>query len=401
MIMDFESSRVYLGPCGIGLGHAGRIIPVARELRSQGAEVMFSTYLEAVEFVRRQGFPVVRSPAMSLASDSTGRIDLKATVLNHGVPAISTFIRQITAEMEFMKAFRPDVVVSDSRLSTVVAGKLLGLPVALVINQFRLMVPSAELGSSLTRLVDGSLMTVLSGGWGSSDVILIPDFPMPYTICIDSLRIPQMYRDKVRMVGFILEKGPGEVHGWEAVRKTAGATGEDRLIYAAISGPRQEREPLIRMLEPIFEGFPERYKVAMSRGIPGGGSEPSRRGNLTGIPWVEDRYQFLKASNIVVGRGGHNTIMQAICYRKPSIIIPTPNHTEQYANARRAKELGLSEAIHQEDVNEETLLNLADRLLSDEGYERRLGEIASKGMANGLDNAVEAISELLLKWRSV
>jgi UDP:flavonoid glycosyltransferase YjiC (YdhE family) len=397
LIVNLEGSRIYLGPCGIGLGHVGRIVPVARELKRRGAEVMFSTYLEAVEFVRQQGFPVVRSPAMSLVSDSTGRIDLKATALNHGVPAVSTFMRQITAEMEFMKAFRPDVVVSDSRLSTVAAGKLLGLPVVLVINQFMLMVPSAELGSNLTRLMDGGLMTILSGGWGSSDAILIPDFPMPYTICIDSLRIPQMYRDKVRMIGFILEKGADEVHGWEAVREAAGATEEDRLIYAAISGPHQEREPLIRMLEPIFEGFPEGYKVAMSRGIPGGGSEPSRRGSLTSIPWVEDRYLFLKASDIVVGRGGHNTVMQAICYRKPSIIIPTPNHTEQYANARRAKELGLSEAIHQKDVSEVTLLNLVDRLLSNEGYQRHLGEIASKGMANGLDNAVKAISNLLPK----
>jgi hypothetical protein len=46
-------------------------------------------------------------------------------------------------------------------------------------------------------------------------------------------------------------------------------------------------------------------------------------------------------------------------------------------------------------VDEGTLLNLADRLLSDESYQRRLGEIASKGMANGLDNAVEEISALL------
>jgi len=395
MMMELDDAKIYLGPCGIGLGHVGRIVPVARELRRRGAEVMFSTYLEAVEFVRQAGFPVARSPAMSLVSDSTGRIDLKATALTHGVPALSTFMRQITAEMEFMKAFKPDVVVSDSRLSTVAAGKLLGLPVALVINQFRLMVPSAELGSTLTRLVDGSLMTVLSGGWGSSDAILIPDFPMPYTICIDSLRIPQIYKDKVKMVGFILEKGPGEVHGWEAIRETAGATEEDRLIYAAISGPRQEREPLIRMLGPIFEGFPEGYRVVMSRGIPGGGSEPSRRGSLTSIPWVDDRYQYLKASDIVVGRGGHNTIMQSICYGKPSIIIPTPNHTEQYANARRAKELGLSEAIHQEEANRETLLGLADSILSDKGYGRRFEEIASKGMANGLENTVDAISQLL------
>ena len=57
------------------------------------------------------------------------------------------------------------MVVSDSRLSTVAAGKLLGLPVALIINQFRLMVPASEFNQNLTRIVDGGIMTVLSGGW--------------------------------------------------------------------------------------------------------------------------------------------------------------------------------------------------------------------------------------------
>ncbi|MDP7443283.1 MAG: glycosyltransferase family protein, partial [Candidatus Bathyarchaeota archaeon] len=203
--MDFDGSRVYIGPCGIGLGHVGRTIPVAMELKRRGAEVMFSTYLEAVEFVRRQGFPVVKSPAISLVSDSTGRIDLKATVLKQGVFALTTLMKQIKAEMEYIKSFRPNIVVSDSRLSTLAAGKLLGIPVVLIINQFRLMIPASQLNQNITKIVDGGIMTMLSGGWGSSDVIIIPDFPRPYTICLDSLRIPQLYKDRVKIGGFILE----------------------------------------------------------------------------------------------------------------------------------------------------------------------------------------------------
>jgi UDP:flavonoid glycosyltransferase YjiC (YdhE family) len=397
MPLDFEGSKIFLGPCGIGLGHVGRIIPVAKELKRQGAEVMFSTYLEAVEFVRRQGFPVVRSPAISLVSDSTGRIDLKATVLSRGVSSFATLVRQIKAEMEYMKAFGPDVVVSDSRLSTVAAGKLLGLPVALILNQFRLMVPTAELNQNLTRIIDGGIMTVLSGGWGSSDVIIIPDFPRPYTICLDSLRIPRLYQDRVRMGGFILEKKPEEVQDSERVRAEAGASDTDKLIYAAISGPRQEKMPLIKMLKPIFEDFPEDVKVVMSTGDPEGGSEPVTSGSLTVIPWVEDRYSYLKAADAIICRGGHNTIMQSICYGKPSIIIPTPNHTEQYANARRAKELGFGEAIHQDDVGREKFLSLIEMLTSNPEYEERFGKINAMGFTDGIENTVKAIRELLPK----
>jgi UDP:flavonoid glycosyltransferase YjiC (YdhE family) len=372
----------------------GRTIPIARELKHRGAEVMFSTYLEAVEFVRRQGFPVVRSPAISLVSDSTGRIDLKATVLNRGVSALATFVKQIKAEMEYIKSFRPDVVVSDSRLSTVAAGKLLGLPVALIINQFRLMIPISEFNQNLTRIIDGGIMTVLSGGWGSSDVIIIPDFPQPYTICLDSLRIPRLYQDRVRMGGFILERRPEEVRDSERVRAETGAE-SDKLIYAAISGPKQEKVPLIRILKPILENFPENIKVVMSTGDPEGGSDPVTSGSLTTIPWVEDRYRYLKAADMIICRGGHNTIMQSICYSKPSIIIPTPNHTEQYANARRAKELGFAEAIHQDDVSREMLLELIEMLTPNLEYEDRFRKINTMGFMDGIENTLETISGLI------
>ena len=373
----------------------GRALPVAEELVRRGAEAMFSTYLEGVDYVKRKGFPVVSSPALSLASDSTGRIDLRASAVTQGVSALPRFMQQVTSEMEYMKAFGPDVVVSDTRLSSVIAGKLLGLPVVLMLNQFMPMVPRNEQNLTLSRIVDGSILTLLSRGWGASDAILIPDFPEPYTISLDSLRIPKPYRHLVRMVGFILPRKPEEVEDTGRVREEAGATEGERLIYAAISGPRREREPLLKLLRPVFEGFPDGYKVVMSMGDPDGGSKPTRSGSLTTIPWVVDRYEYLKACDLVVCRGGHNTIMQSICYGKPSIIVPTPNHTEQYANARRAKELGFAEALHQEELDRDRLLEVTDSLLSDPKYEERFAEIASKGFSDGIDNTLSAISDLI------
>jgi UDP-N-acetylglucosamine--N-acetylmuramyl-(pentapeptide) pyrophosphoryl-undecaprenol N-acetylglucosamine transferase len=391
----FEGVRVYFSPCGMGLGHVGRALPVAEELVRRGAEVMFSTYLEGVEYIRRMGFPVVSSPALSLASDLTGRIDLRASAVTQGVPALPRFMQQVKKEMEYMKAFGPEVVVSDTRLSSVVAGKLLGLPVALMLNQFMPMVPRSEQNLMLSKILDGGILTLLSRGWGASDVILIPDFPEPYTISQDSLRIPKPYRHLVKMVGFILPRKPEEVEDTGRVREEAGATGGETLIYAAISGPRQEREPLIRLLRPIFEGFPSGNRVVMSMGDPEGGSNPASSGNLTAIPWVVDRYEYLKACDLVVCRGGHNTIMQSICYGKPSIIVPTPNHTEQYANARRAKELGFAEALHQKELDRDRLLEVADSLLSEPKYGERFTEISSKGFFDGIVNILSVISDLI------
>ena len=392
---SFDGAKVFFSPCGIGLGHVGRVLPVAEELVRRGAEVMFSTYLDGVDFVRKRGFPVVTAPALSLESDSTGRIDLRATAVSQGVPALRRFMQQITSEVEYMKAFEPDVVFSDSRLSSVIAGKLLGLPVALMLNQFLPMLPRGKQNKMLLQIFDGGVMTLLGRGWAASDVILIPDFPEPYTISLASLRVPKAHRHLVKMVGFILPRKPEEVEDTGRVREEAGAIGDQRLIYAAVSGPRQEREPLIRLLTPIFEGFPESYRIVMSMGVPDGGSEPSASGALTTIQWVADRFEYLKACDLVVCRGGHNTIMQSISYGKPAIIVPTPNHTEQYLNAKRAMELGFAEALHQEDLTRERLLEVAERLLSDIGIRKRLDEMASKGFVDGLENTVSAISQLM------
>jgi UDP:flavonoid glycosyltransferase YjiC (YdhE family) len=392
---DFNGARVFFSPCGMGLGHVGRALPIADELRGRGAEVMFSTYLEGVDYVRRRGFQVVSSPPLSLESDSTGRVDMRVSAISQGVSAVPCFMQQVTAEIEYMKAFKPDVVLSDTRLSSVIAGKLLGLPVALMLNQFMPIIPRSGFNGSLFKLVDGSVLTLLGRGWAASDVILIPDFPEPYTISLGSLRIPKPYKRLVRMVGFIRPRRPEDAEDTGRVREEAGASEGQRLIYAAISGPTQEREPLVRLLRPMFEGFSDDFRVVMSLGRPDGGSTPSHSGALTTIPWVVDRFEYLKACDLVVCRGGHNTIMQSICYSKPAMIVPTPSHTEQYMNANRAKELGFAELVHQRDLSRDTILRVADELLSDPKYAVNLAEVNSKGFSNGIENTVSALSELL------
>jgi len=392
----FDGARIYFSPCGIGLGHVGRCHPVAEELMRRGAEVFFSTYLEGVDYLRRHGLPFAASPAISMVNDATGSIDLKMSSIRNGIPAAPTFWRQVVWELGCVKAFSPDLVVSDSRLSSIFAAKLLGVPVVLILNQFQPIIPRSEDRFMLTRLGNGIILTFIGKGWAMSDAILIPDFPEPYTISLDSLRIPGHCRERVRLVGSILSKKPGDVGGARRVRKEVGVGDGQRLIFAAISGPRPERMPLLSMLEPIFAGFPEEYRVLMSMGMPGIRSDPVSKGPLTMVPWVPDRFGYLKACDLVVSRGGHETIMQSICYGKPSIIIPVPKHSEQYGNARRAMELGVAEALHQCDLSREKLLDLIGGMLGNGRYEERLQEMNERNhLGDGVENTVSAIGEFL------
>jgi UDP:flavonoid glycosyltransferase YjiC (YdhE family) len=238
-------------------------------------------------------------------------------------------------------------------------------------------------------------MTLIGRGWGYADKILIPDFPAPYTLSIDCLRIPGPYQSKVELIGAILPKMPREAKNRDEVRTKLGVGPDQKLIYAGISGPRAERLPLLKALAPIFESYPDEFRVVMSMGNPNGTSKPVRMGSLIEVDWVSDRFDVLNACDLVISRGGHETMMQSICYDKPSIIIPVPKHPEQYGNARRAQELGVAHAVHQRNIERDGLLLLTEEMLSNDSFGRRLAELNRKGIGGGVEKSLTALSGIM------
>lgn len=390
--MELTGKRVYLSPCGMGLGHVSRCVPIANEVQRRGGDVMISTYLEGVDYAAHHGFDVVEAPEIYLVTDSTGSIDLKATVSTHGITALRTLLQQILFEIEQIITFKPDIIFSDTRVSTIIAARLLGKQCIVLLNQFLPRAPRDE-DTNFWKMVDGTVMTVLGRIWTMATRVIIPDLPEPYTISLDSLRAPKRYGAKMDLVGSILGVKPEDNIDSSIIRKRLGVREDQILVYAGISGPRLERMPLIHKLTPIFKEFPDRFHVVMSMGNPDGGNEPRRVGNLTMIPWIIDRYSFLNACDVVISRGGHETIMQSIGYMKPSIIIPTPRHPEQYGNARRAKEIGVAEAMHQRDVSVASLVKVIDHLLNNSSV-RNLKEMKeNKHFDEGLERIIEILKE--------
>jgi UDP:flavonoid glycosyltransferase YjiC (YdhE family) len=193
--------------------------------------------------------------------------------------------------------------------------------------------------------------------------MLIPDFPAPYTISASNLAIPKRYKKKVKLIGPIVSDEPKRRSSRGALNGSHFFASRKPLIYAAVSGPKTERTVLAGLLLESLAGFPSEYDVVISRGEPNGSSAPVRDRNLTVYGWIEDQYEVLEASSVVVSRAGHGTIMKSIMLRKPMILIPIPDHTEQYGNAKRASKLGLAEIVPQREVTTERLLDATKKLL--------------------------------------
>jgi UDP:flavonoid glycosyltransferase YjiC (YdhE family) len=208
-----------------------------------------------------------------------------------------------------------------------------------------------------------------------------------------NLNIPRSYRKNVRLVGPILPVHPDKLPNEDELREKLGLQLSKPVVFVPISGPTLERAFLTEILSKILLQFPSDYQVVVSLGYPNTDDKPIRRGNVTIYKWIPHRFEYLKACDLVIGRAGHGTITQCMCYGKPMILVPTPNHTEQFGNAVQAMDLGVAEIIQQEEVSRERLLKDVKRVLTGEVPDR-LKEVQREVLKyDGLDTVVKTIVE--------
>ena len=389
--------RVYFSPCGIGLGHVGRCVPIARELENRGVETFFSTYNEGLRFLKSENAKnVVEAPPVGLKVKPDGTIDFRRTAANPG-PFVASYLltKQVVAEIENMKAFKPDVVVSDSRATPVIAAKLMGIPCLCILNQFQIIIPRRKRFLRLAKFADMISLTLIGKIW-TAGLTLIPDFPPPYTISVGNLNIPKAYRRKVKLVGPIIHVRPEQLPNKEKLREKLGLD-ERPVIFAPISGPVKERAFFTGILRKIFMEFPKDFQIVMSLGYPNAPTDPMQYENLRIYRWMADqtRFEYLKACDLVISRAGHTTISQSIYYGKPMILIPTPSHTEQLNNAKRTAQIGIAKVMAQRKLTTKTLLKNVEKTLKDEKiYERTIQVQNEVSGVNGLETSTEIILEI-------
>ncbi|WEU40915.1 MAG: hypothetical protein OdinLCB4_003120 [Candidatus Odinarchaeum yellowstonii] len=391
------SKRVYFAPNGIALGHAGRCIPAAKKLVKRGDSVIFSTYGDAVEFIQTAGFQVLYTPPLKFEESIDGSVAMLQTSLKWP-RHILTFLKQVKNEIVNMKKFKPDIIVSDSRLSPLFAGVLLDIPRLLLLHQIRMLIPHRKelspLQKKLKHFGEDIIMYDTNIFWSVSNLILAPDFPFPYTIAKDNLNVPIKMLRKVEFIGQVISKRPEELPEKEELRRRLGL--DDRpLIYAGVAGTMIERMNLIKILEDILVKLPDKYQVIFTKGSPGKTDQPVYENeNIKIYNWVSDRYSILKSADLVISRAGHNTIAECFYYGKPMILIPTPAHTEHQGNAKSVMQMGVAQILQQHEVNYKTLVNSIENMLNSSSVNKRIAAIQrAVSKFNAVNTIIERIDQ--------
>ena len=338
---------------------------------------------------------MIKAPPIGFQVKPDGSIDFRQTAINPGPFLASlTLLNQIDSEVRTIQGYDPDVIVSDSRASSLLAGRLLRVPRVCILNQFQPIVPRRTRNLRLARFADIITLTIIGKIWTGGNTVLIPDFPEPYTISVGNLTIPKSYRKNVNLIGPILPTRPKDLPTKKELIKKLNLPTDKPIIFAPLSGPTSEKAFVTGMLRKILLEFPVNYEIIMSYGYPSADNKPIRHGNLTIYKWVPNRFEYLKACDLTIARAGHGTITQSMCYGKPQIIIPTPGHTEQISNAKQAEDIGVAKVILQNRLNREKLLITVKEVL-DQGMVERAVEVQEEALKyDGLENAVNRVIEV-------
>jgi UDP-N-acetylglucosamine--N-acetylmuramyl-(pentapeptide) pyrophosphoryl-undecaprenol N-acetylglucosamine transferase len=365
---------------------------VADHLKQEGMAVRFSSYGEAASYVSLRGYKCATVAPVEFAWSMEGGFSVKDSLAN--VPMwFANFSRQVNQETRNMLMFSPDVVVADSRLSPLVAARMLNVRSVVVLNQIKLLLSPRLRDLAASRMFENVVGEFLGSMWAMADRVLVPDLPPPYTLSAHNVWDIGSAARKLEYIGFA---SPKPQITEEQVSKVALRLGLDRirpLVFIHISGPFQTRPALIKVALETAKRLDPKIQFVISEGNPKGNIEPKRMGKLSWFyEWCPVRDEIFAASDLLVLRGGHVALSQAIQFGKPVVTVPIENHGEQLGNSTKVAELGAGVMLHPKRLRPEQLGDAIEKVLDNPEYKKKavgLQRLAEN--LNGIDNIVQIV----------
>ena len=371
--------RAYFSLYGVGLGHASRMLLVANRLAEEGIDIKFSSFGDAVNYVNMHGFECFDVPPVEFAWSPDKGFSIKSSITKLPENFVH-FVGQCGREGSNIAKFNPAVVVSDTRLSSLLVAKTLRLPAITILNQIKLLLSPRLREFRAARAFERCTGEFLGGLLAMSDSVLIPDLPPPYTLSEENLWQVGSVSNKLEYIGFM---APTSEVNEEYVDKVAKLLGFDRgkpIIFAHISGPSATKMLVLKKIIEAMQNA-ENIQLVVSEGKPKGGTVPRKIRNGWYFEWCPVKDEIFAMSNLLIMRGGHSTLAQAIQYGKPVVTIPIENHGEQLGNARKVEKIGLGLMLPQKDLKPENISGAVHRVLNEHTFESKtkmLMEIANK-----------------------
>jgi uncharacterized protein (TIGR00661 family) len=325
--------RVLIAPLDWGLGHATRCIPVIRELRRQGCEVLVAGSGDSLQLLKNE-FPQL--PFFVLPG-----YDPRYPASNSMVMSLAwqlpRFRRVIHAEHRAI-----EIIIQKEKIGLVISDNRFGcwsasVPGVFVTHQCNIMMPKG-FGwlAPLVARFNNSMISRFEKCW-------IPDVPNHNSLAGELITFrTSPVKTETQYIGWLSRFEPEKI-----------ATGRYDVL-ALFSGPEPQRSIFEKIVVSQLQSSHLKYLIV--RGLPATSTvnDDPRVVNFLGSAELQNEIQ---RADLVIARSGYSTVMDMHCLGKKAIFVPTPGQTEQEYLARRLMEKRIAFTMNQDEFQLEAALS--------------------------------------------
>ena len=330
------------------MGHAARMIPLARKLHEMNNNVIIGSGEEHLSLFRTElpGLTYITFPGFKPAY--SGFLPQYLFLL-FKIPALSYHI--LTEHHRLKRIIREcnaDIVISDNRFglwsTKVTSVYVTHMPLIPLPKFLKFMEP---VGMFLHRLIIKKF-----------SLCFVPDLPGENNLTgrlSHGIKLP----DNVRFIGILSRF----INPLQSNEKNPVNFCHNTVI---LSGPEPQKGILRQKLISLLKD--KEPQTVMFEGKPENGGEIPREGNITfynHLPAFTMK-EIIKASEMIITRSGYSTIMELVSMKCSALIIPTPGQTEQEYLAQYLSEKGWFCTTSQGKIKEEVFPGQRKALLYDE-----------------------------------
>lgn len=327
-----KSYNILICPLEWGLGHAARMIPVARMLRDLNNNIiigsgpdhlaLFRNELPGLSYINFPGF----KPGYSRFLPQYLSLLLKIPALLYHIIVEHQRLKRI------IRVYSVDMIISDNRFGlwnmNVTSIYITHMPLIPLPKPMKFLEP---LGVLLHRWIIKKYYRCF-----------IPDLPGDLNLSgrlSHGIKLP----DNVRYIGILsrfvetghsLNVNPIQFH-------------HNTVI---LSGPEPQREILKQKLVALLKD--KEPQTIIFEGKPGNSGETARNGNIifyNHLPAFRMK-EMIEGSDCIITRSGYTTIMELVSLNCTALIIPTPGQTEQEYLAEYLTEKGWFDTVSQAEI---------------------------------------------------
>ncbi|MBR9679306.1 MAG: UDP-N-acetylglucosamine--N-acetylmuramyl-(pentapeptide) pyrophosphoryl-undecaprenol N-acetylglucosamine transferase [Nanoarchaeota archaeon] len=360
--------KVLFVPSGIGLGHAVRTHNIINHVRKK-AEFRLATYGDSTPFFNKLGYEQIKLRGFNYHGEYS--FELMQTLVKEA-DIFFKLAGDYLKLSRYAQEFPYDTIVSDS--------DPIGIITANFLRKRNVLIENLQIVLDEAKYLPKRFQETLSYQIG-----LVQELEKYITQYLDLILVTSFnnnkYADKKKHnIGLVMNSKTDDNSYKNALK--------NEFIAVPINGSALSYN-IVHELISVFKNFPKQnfYFINFPTKI------IKKIKNIYLLPFMHppELRAYMKASKAVVSFAGHSTLTEIAHFKKPSLILPLPNHIEQISNATFFRRNKLAEVVfpRQKYENESVTRALTKLFANLNAYEENIKSMNFN--FNGAENAEKLI----------